>query len=172
MIVDRMAVAPVIAHGGVVLLLAGMAVVIARVRRALFPPARRSGKRTPHLRAERGGSVARVLEARGLASAREIESMSAREQEFLLAQASTLLGRGVTLRPANLRATPPSGQAVARAAAPREHLPLHCPACGAALGPRRGMTLLVAPCPRCGRRVSVHRTGARAVVSVDLEEKA
>jgi hypothetical protein len=171
MIVDRVAVVPLLAHGGVVLVLAGMALVIARVRRALFPPADRSGKRAPRLRAERGGAVPRVLEGRGLASAEAIRSMSAREQEFLLEHASTLLGRGGALRAASARPTPPAGQAVARDAAARERLPVHCPACGAALGPRRGAALLLAPCPRCGRRVSVQYSGGRVVVSVDMGDE-
>jgi hypothetical protein len=154
-----------------VLVLAAAVVVMARVRRSLRPPAASGGVRRGPLRVERGSVLPRVLEARGLATAAEIGSMSAREQEFLLEHGGGMLGRGGALRVAAQRRTPPAHAAVAHTAAVRTTAPLHCPACGAAFGHRGDAPYLVAPCPRCGRRVSAHREGGRLVVTVEAEER-
>ena len=167
---------PLAAHAATAIVLVGCLVAVARARAHLG--ARRGGgpRRVIGGEPRDGGEVARVLEARGLASPEALRGMSARERQFLLEQAAPAMGPRSVLR------TPSSGPAVVRSprATPASRTPsltitsagapplrrVHCPACGAAFGP--GATApVVAPCPRCGRRVSAHLEGSRLVVTVE-----
>jgi len=164
---------PAAAHAATAVVLVGCLVVVLRARGRLRRGA--AGARAEGGVAGDAAGVARVLEARGLASAEALRGMSAREQRFLLDQATPAMGSRAILRtpafgPAIVRSPRPTpgsrgatSGAPAGAKAPRR---VHCPACGAAFGP--GVTApVVAPCPRCGRRVSAHVEGARLVVTVE-----
>jgi len=162
---------PVAAHAATALVLVGCLVAVLRAR------ARLGGRRTRRTGEALGGDgaeVSRVLRARGLAGGNALRDMSPRERQFLLEHAAPALGRRAVLR------TPGAGPAIVRsrptptsrtpASAPSLASPppkrVHCPACGAAFG-GSVVAPVVAPCPRCGRRVSAHVEGARLVVTVE-----
>jgi len=169
-LLSALAQVPVAAHAGAALVLAGCLVAVLRARGRLGP---RRAQRAGEGSGADGGEVARVLQSRGLASDEALRGMSPRERQFLLEHAAPALGPRAVLR------TPGAGPAIVRtrptptsrtpALTPSPATPprrVHCPACGAAFS--GGVAApIVAPCPRCGRRVSAHLEGARLVVTVE-----
>jgi hypothetical protein len=162
---------PVAAHAATALVLVGCLVAVLRARARL---GRRRARRAGEGLGADGGEVSRALQARGLARGDALRDMSPRERQFLLEHAAPALGPRAVLR------TPATGPAIVRtrptptartpASAPSLGAPppkrVHCPACGAAFGGSVAAPVL-APCPRCGRRVSAHVEGARLVVTVE-----
>lgn len=162
---------PVAAHAATALVLVGCLVAVLRARARLG--GRRTRRAAEGVGAD-GREVSRMLQARGLAGGDALRDMSPREQQFLLEHAAPALGPRAVLRtpgagPAIVRTRPtptsrPSASVPPLAAPPPKRV--HCPACGAAFG-GSVVAPVVAPCPRCGRRVSAHVEGARLVVTVE-----
>jgi hypothetical protein len=168
MTVDTLGGAPVVLAGAVTITLAGLGLLLMRLRTTLRPRVSERRAAGPGPLAD-SGVVPRVLEARGLATAAQIRRMTPREREFLLEQGSAVLGPGGLVRAAGPRAAP------AAAAPPVEDvylepqpLVVHCPGCTASFGDRGDAPCFVAPCPGCRRRVSAHMDGQRLVVTVDV----
>jgi len=167
MTVDTIGGAPVVLAGAVTIMLAGLAVLLLRLRTALRP--RVGGRRAAGARPLPDSSVVpRVLEARGLATAAQIRRMTPGEREFLLEHGSAVLGPGGLVRAVERRAAPAAAPPVQDVHLEPPPLVVHCPACTAAFGDRGDAPCFVAPCPGCRRRVSAHTDGRRLVVTVDI----
>ncbi len=152
------------------------------------------GHRVQALGATANPAAADLLVRQGIVSARQLDGMTPREREFLIATASPQLGasrrttsaatpaatgaRNVSATPARggraVQASPPSP---APPAPPRLHLitpsrpPLgvmvHCPACGAPLDREALQRLGATKCERCRRPVSAHIQRGRLTVIIE-----
>jgi hypothetical protein len=127
-----------------------------------------------------------ALVRQGLLSAAQIERMSPREREFLVATAGPQLKAAATRGASDRSPTPASTEIVAHATRvsrersltpPRLHLitpsrppfgmTVHCPACGAPVDREALQRTGTATCSRCRRPVSAHIQRGRVTVIVE-----
>jgi len=178
-------------YGAVALGLAGVAFVlikrVGRNLRSLISDAPRSHNGIETLAAHIPAADSRTLVDRGIVSAEDLQAMTPREREFLLASARVQASASDGGRPP--RATPAhsaggviaGGSApAARRAAPtptRLHLitpsrpPLgvavHCPSCGGSLDRDALQRFGATVCQRCKRPISAHIQRGRLTVIVE-----
>ena len=145
--------------------------------------------RLSSLAAELPSGAADALVRQGLVSARQLESMSPREREFLVATAGAHLKTSTVKTTSSKRLTPHTNETVVvtttridRSGAettrpPRLHLitptrpPLgmavHCPGCGSVLDREALQRVGSTSCQRCKRPVTAHIQRGRLTVIVD-----
>ena len=178
-------------YGGLALALAGVAFAlikrVGRNLRSLISQAPRNDSGIGPLAAHDPAADSRTLVDRGIVSTADLQAMTPREREFLLASARVQAGAPDGGRPP--RATPAHGAggviaggsaAAARRAAPtptRLHLitpsrpPLgvavHCPSCGGPLDREALQRFGVTACQRCKRPISAHIQRGRLTVIVE-----
>ena len=157
---------------------------VGRSLRSLISDAPLEASRIEALAANTPAAATDALVRQGIVSAAELERMTPREREFLVATAGRHLSGG---RGASRQKTPVSGAPVASAGRPhtartntvppRLHLitpsrpPLgmavHCPACGTPLDRDALQRVGETTCPRCKRPVSAHIQRGRLTVIID-----
>lgn len=161
---------------------------VGRSLRSLISDAPREESGLEALGANIPGAAADALVRQGLVSAEDLEGMTAREREFLMASAgphaSASAKRGGVPRPTPVHGAgavlPGSTSTTTRRAAPtptRLHLitpsrpPLgvavHCPGCGVPLDRDALQRFGTTACPRCKRPVSAHIQRGRLTVIVE-----
>jgi hypothetical protein len=178
-------------YGALALALAGVAFAlikrVGRNLRSLISQAPRNGSGIGMLAAHTPAADSKTLVDRGIVSANDLQAMTPREREFLLASAGAKASASDSGRPP--RATPAhsaggviagGSAAAARRAAPtptRLHLitpsrpPLgvavHCPSCGGPLDREALQRFGATACQRCKRPVSAHIQRGRLTVIVE-----
>ena len=143
------------------------------------------------LAAQMPASTIDALVRQGLVSAEELERMTPREREFLVATAGQRLGadaRGTsrrltpitgdavrsTTRPTRIDTTQPTRLHLITPSRPPLGLAVHCPGCGTPLDRDALQRVGTASCQRCKRPVSAHIQRGRLTVIVEesVEEAA
>jgi len=159
---------------------------VGRTLRSLISDGPREAARLEGIGADHSVGAAHALVREGIVSAAELERMTPREREFLVASAGPQLKTANT-RAAAQRRTPATIDAVTSGARversrepnvpPRLHLitparpPLgmvvHCPGCGVPLDREALQRVGTTTCPRCKRPVSAHIQRGRLTVIIE-----
>lgn len=165
----------------------GMIKWVGRTFRALISDRSFEASKIESIASHSPAAAADSLVRRGLVSAAEIERMSPRERDFLIAKAGPQLKAAANRNDSTGRRLTPSASTVIDSATrvsrersltpPRLHLitpsrpPLgmsvHCPGCGAPVDRDVIQRTGAAPCPRCKRSVSAHIQRGRITVIVE-----